>query len=64
MPYPPPGILSNVIPADLEPSRSFPTRHKAAVIDAVTLLTSTQQIDLTEAMSRIEALNQTMKAKF
>jgi hypothetical protein len=62
MPSPPPGILSNGIPAGLEPSiRSLLAQGRK--IDAVTLLRSTQQIALTDAMSRIEALNQTMKAK-
>jgi hypothetical protein len=57
---PPPGILSSGIPADLEPSiRSLLAQGRK--IDAVALLRSTQRIDLTDAMSRIEALDQTTK---
>jgi hypothetical protein len=60
MPSLPPGILSSGIPADLEPSiRSLLAQGRK--IDAVTLLRSTQHIDLTDAMSRIEALDQTTK---
>jgi hypothetical protein len=59
-PSPPPGILSSGIPADLEPSiRSLLAQGRK--IDAVTLLRSTQHIGLTDAMSRIEALRQTLK---
>jgi hypothetical protein len=61
-PSPPPDILSSGIPADLEPSiRSLLAQGRK--IDAVTLLRSTQHIGLTDAMSRIEALDQTMKAR-
>jgi hypothetical protein len=62
MPSPPPGILSSGIPADLEASiRSLLAQGRK--IDAVTLLRSTQHIGLTDAMSRIEALDQTTKAR-
>jgi hypothetical protein len=57
-PSPSPGILSRGIPADLEPSiRSLLAQGRK--IDAITLLRAAQQISLTEAMSRIEALDQT-----
>ncbi len=62
MPSPPRGILSSGIPADLEASiRSLLAQGRK--IDAVTLLRSTQHIGLTDAMNRIEALDQTTKAR-
>lgn len=62
MPSPPSGILSSGIPADLEPSiRSLLAQDRK--IDAAALLRSTQHIGLTDAMNRIEALDQTMKAE-
>ncbi len=62
MPSPSQGILSSGIPADLEPSiRSLLAQGRK--IDAAELLRSTQQIDLTDAMSRIKALDQSKKAE-
>lgn len=62
LPTPRPEILSSGIPADLEPSiRSLLAQGRK--IDAVELLRSAQHIGLTDAMSRIKALDQSMKAE-
>ena len=61
VPSPPPGILSNGIPADLEPSiRSLLAQGRK--IDAVTLLRSREQIGLADAVSRIGAIEKPGKA--
>lgn len=59
-PTPEPGILSDGIPSDIEPSlRSLVAQGRT--IDAIQLLRSRQNIGLADAKSRIDALADAMK---
>ena len=60
VPTPEPGVLSDGIPADIEPSlRALLTQGR--MIDAIALLRNRESIGLADAKSRIDALADAMK---